>query len=165
MRKGEQPVAERIKFLLETRAQGNKSELGRAAGISGQAVADLIGGKKGGPSFPVLQKMLRSYPDINAEWLLFGEGEMQKSAEAPKKMSLHSNPTTGTETRSTPVAEGNDTAPQFYSVRAAANYKSDRLGLEPRPNRKMQFMAREEHDGQEILRWVSLEEIVEIISI
>lgn len=75
----ESPVSERLKILLDARAGGNKAELGRAAGISGQGIADLLSGSKGGPSFPVLQKILRSYPDLSSEWLIFGEGEMLKS--------------------------------------------------------------------------------------
>ena len=91
MSKKELPVSERIKILLEKRAGGNKSELGRAAGISGQGIADLIGGQKGGPSFTVVQNILRSYPDLSERWLIFGEGEMLKTppqnAEAQKDLS------------------------------------------------------------------------------
>jgi phage repressor protein C with HTH and peptisase S24 domain len=121
MSKSEQPVSERIKILLDLRAQGNKSELGRAAGISGQGVSDLIGGKKGGPSFPVLQKMLRSYPDVNAEWLLFGEGEMLKAATTPNTSSLHSTPGVD-EPRIIAIAEGDNTAAPLYNIRTAASY-------------------------------------------
>jgi hypothetical protein len=91
----QQPVSERIKILLDKYANGNKSELGRAGGVSGQAIADLIEGKKGGPSFPVLQKLLRSYPDVNPEWLIHGDGEMLKSppvssiAEEPQNNSSY----------------------------------------------------------------------------
>ena len=119
----EQPVSERIKILLEERAHGNKAELGRAAGISGQGVADLIGGRKGGPSFSVLQKMLRSYPDVSLAWLLFGEGEMLKSTEAPKTFALHS----ADGPRVVAAAEGDNTGAPIYNLRTAANYKG--LGL------------------------------------
>jgi phage repressor protein C with HTH and peptisase S24 domain len=134
MSKKEHPVSERIKFLLDTRAQGNKSELGRAAGISGQAVADLIGGKKGGPSFPVLQKMLRSYPDISPNWLIFGEGEMLISSPSSNISAIHSAKT-GDEPRIIAIAEGDNTAAPLYNIRTAANYKGDGLSQErPEPD-------------------------------
>lgn len=134
MSKTEQPVSERIKFLLDMRAQGNKSELGRAAGISGQAVADLIGGKKGGPSFPVLQKMLRSYPDINPNWLIFGEGEMLISSPSSNTSAIHSTKA-GDEPRVIAIAEGDNTAAPLYNIRTAANYKGDGLSQErPEPD-------------------------------
>lgn len=134
MSKSEQPVSERIKILLDLRAQGNKSELGRAAGISGQGVSDLVGGKKGGPSFPVLQKMLRSYPDVSAEWLLFGEGEMLKSTAPLNTSAIHSAKA-GTEPRVIAVAEGDNTAAPLYNIRTAANYKGDGISQErPEPD-------------------------------
>jgi phage repressor protein C with HTH and peptisase S24 domain len=121
MSKSEQPVSERIKILLDTRAQGNKSELGRAAGISGQGVADLIGGKKGGPSFPVLQKMLRSYPDVSPSWLIFGEGEMLNSS-APTNTSAVHFAHNGREPNVVAIAEGDNTAAPLYNIRTAASY-------------------------------------------
>jgi hypothetical protein len=75
----EQPVSERIKILLMEYAHGNKAYMGRSLGISGQAIADLIEGKKGGPSFSVLQKMLILYSEIRAEWLVLGEEPMRKT--------------------------------------------------------------------------------------
>jgi hypothetical protein len=75
----EQPVSERIKILLEKYHHGNKASMGRSLGVSGQAIADLIEGKKGGPSFPVLQKMLTIHPEVRAEWIIFGEEPMLKA--------------------------------------------------------------------------------------
>ena len=77
----ENTVSERIKFLIDTREKGNKSAFGRTVGISSQAVSDLIEAK-GGPSFTSLQKILKGYPDINSDWLIFGEGEMQKGQQS-----------------------------------------------------------------------------------
>ena len=75
----EQPVSERIKILLEKYYYGNKASMGRSLGISGQAIADLIEGKKGGPSFPVLQKMLTIHSEVRAEWIILGEEPMLKA--------------------------------------------------------------------------------------
>ncbi len=88
----ETPVSERIKFLVTSREKGNKSAFGRTIGVTPQAVADILE-TKGGPSFPVLQKILKAYPDINSEWLIFGEGEMLKGQQ-PEEAGLTSGEAT-----------------------------------------------------------------------
>lgn len=77
----EVPVSERIKFLVASREKGNKSAFGRTIGVTPQAVADILE-TKGGPSFPVLQKILKAYPDLNSEWLILGVGEMLKGQQS-----------------------------------------------------------------------------------
>ncbi|MCM1031615.1 MAG: helix-turn-helix domain-containing protein [Oscillibacter sp.] len=45
-------------------------------GINQQTLYKCINGRI--PSVELLQKILSAYPDISAEWLLMGEGEMKK---------------------------------------------------------------------------------------
>lgn len=74
------PVSERIKVLFERFGNGNVSAFARSISVNHQTVRDLIKGEKGGPSWPVLQNILKAYPAIRLEWLMQGRGEMMKPA-------------------------------------------------------------------------------------
>lgn len=50
----------------------------RSAGISQGLVNNFLKGAADSLSFKVLQKILYAYPDISAEWLMLGSGEMLK---------------------------------------------------------------------------------------
>jgi len=91
-------------------------------------------GKKGGPSWPVLQNFLQAFPAINTEWLLLGQGEMLKSPAPVNTSALHST-YVGTEPRVVAIAEGDNTAAPLYNIHTAANYKGDGLSQEsPEPD-------------------------------
>ena len=60
--------------------------------VGSSVIGDIIGQRKNKPSFDVTTKILRAFPQIRAEWLLRGEGEMLNSAESPNNLSLHSPP-------------------------------------------------------------------------
>jgi hypothetical protein len=82
----ESTVAERIKLVVETVAN-KTSEFLKATGLSHQNIHDLTSGRSAGPSYPTTTKILSAYPQINANWLLTGEGEMLISdAQAQKNL-------------------------------------------------------------------------------
>jgi hypothetical protein len=72
----EAPVSERIKILFQHFGDGNLSAFSREIGVSAQAIRDLMKGEKGGPSWPVLQNILRAFPSVSTDWLVLGQGPM-----------------------------------------------------------------------------------------
>jgi hypothetical protein len=76
----ETTVTQRLNLMVDAFERGVKSAFAQRIGISQQGAHDLLGSRKGGPSFKVLTKILESYPQIRIEWLLLGEGEMLKDS-------------------------------------------------------------------------------------
>jgi hypothetical protein len=76
MSEKEVPVSERIKILFQHFGDGNLSAFAREISVSAQAIRDLMKGEKGGPSWPVLQNILRAFPSISTDWLVLGKGKM-----------------------------------------------------------------------------------------
>jgi phage repressor protein C with HTH and peptisase S24 domain len=121
-------VSERIKILFEYYGGGNMSAFARTISVNHQTVRDLIKGEKGGPSWPVLQNILHTYPDIRLEWLVQGEGEMLKSAESSKNNFVYAgepgpaHQVALTEPRAYAVQEGENRGAVLYNLPTAASY-------------------------------------------
>lgn len=84
-------VTERIKILVE-RYSDKPADFAKLTGLTSQNVYDLTSGRKGGPSYASIKKLLISFPEVSERWLLLGEGEMLKSGETSKNNSVSSNP-------------------------------------------------------------------------
>jgi transcriptional regulator with XRE-family HTH domain len=66
--------------------------------LSPTRFADLLGVQRSGvshilaernkPSFDFIEKMLLAFPNLNAEWLLLGKGEVYKKADNTREPSL-----------------------------------------------------------------------------
>lgn len=69
--------AGRIRWILDRYEDGNRRAMGRRLDLSGQTVSAWARGKSV-PSGEALEKILRTYPDLSARWLLTGE-------EAPRR--------------------------------------------------------------------------------
>jgi hypothetical protein len=72
----ENSITERLNLIVDTFEKGVKSSFANRIGISQQGAHDLLGSRKGGPSFKVLTKILESYPQIQTDWLVMGRGPM-----------------------------------------------------------------------------------------
>jgi len=53
-------------------------------GVQRSGISHLISGRNK-PSLEFLQKLLKTFPDINSDWMLFGTGEMLKSGIQPER--------------------------------------------------------------------------------
>ncbi len=69
-------VKERFDVLIKHFASGNKREFSKKIGVSPTVVENIVGARRGNPSFEVLQKILYAFADINASWLITGNGTM-----------------------------------------------------------------------------------------
>ena len=71
-------IHERIKVLVDTLAGGKNTVFAQKLGVSEANIRGYI--KNVVPKADVLEKIVTSY-DVNAEWLLSGNGELHKSTE------------------------------------------------------------------------------------
>jgi transcriptional regulator with XRE-family HTH domain len=69
---------QRIRWILEEFEGGSRRALGRRIDLSGQAVSAWARGDTR-PSGPGLAALLEAYPELNARWLLTGEGPPRRS--------------------------------------------------------------------------------------
>jgi len=81
-------INERVQRIIDELYSGNKRAFSNAVGISPNVTENIVGKRKGNPSFDVTNKIVYSLENVNAEWLLTGRGDMLKT-----KMPLISNTT------------------------------------------------------------------------
>lgn len=85
-------VNERFEAIIRVLFGGNKRAFALHVGISPTVVENVVGTRKGKPSFDVLEKVC-SNANISAEWLLLGKGEMLMDMfEIRKPMHFSSDP-------------------------------------------------------------------------
>ncbi|MBO2010897.1 S24 family peptidase [Hymenobacter negativus] len=77
--KTQQPVHERLIFLIERLAGGVQARFAERVGVPTGTIGDILGKKKSKPGFELTGKILQAYPEVSERWLLTGEGEMLKS--------------------------------------------------------------------------------------
>lgn len=70
-------IINRIRKIVDEKANGNKKEFSSIINIVQVTFNRYMNGRT--PSYEVIDSILRAFPDISAEWLLRGEGEMKKS--------------------------------------------------------------------------------------
>lgn len=71
-------IVERIMRLVELKAK-SKREFASMIGIEQTLFNNYMIGKRGGMNYDIVDAILTTFPDVSAEWLLRGEGEMYKS--------------------------------------------------------------------------------------
>ena len=77
----EKSVTERFKRIIETKAP-SATAFSSEIGISQSTLSSQFTGKNG-IQVPVILAALKRYPDVSAEWLLRGKGEMILSDNLP----------------------------------------------------------------------------------
>lgn len=68
----------------------NKSEFAEKIGVAVSLLSHIFGGRNN-PSLDVVMRINKAFPDVNLQWLLYGEGEMRLS----KGHEIPVNPTGG----------------------------------------------------------------------
>ena len=71
-------INERVQMVIDSLCKGNKRAFANLVGISATVVENIVGSRKGKPSFDVLCKIC-SNANISEAWLLTGNGSMLKS--------------------------------------------------------------------------------------
>lgn len=70
----------RFKEIINSLYKGNKRAFAQGIGISATVVENVVGSRKGKPSYDVLEKVCAN-ANISAEWLLTGKGEMLREED------------------------------------------------------------------------------------
>ena len=72
-------INERVKEIADKLCDGNISEMARIVGVRQPSLRDVVTGKLVKPGFDMLHNIVdNSTLNISSEWLLRGEGEMQR---------------------------------------------------------------------------------------
>lgn len=74
------PINERINFLINHYTQGNVSSFAEKVGLTRQLVnrlfhPDISSHKYPSPSLNMLTSILKNFPEVDANWLMIGVGE------------------------------------------------------------------------------------------
>ena len=72
-------INNRFLQIIENKCLGNQKKFAEMIGFAPQVISNIVSGRKSKPSYDVLNAVLSSFVDINAEWLLTGRGNMLKS--------------------------------------------------------------------------------------
>lgn len=73
------PIALRIAELIENKTGGSRVLFARQVGWSKQRLTNVLAGKSIG--LTAVEDILRAYQDLNARWLIFGDGNMLNITE------------------------------------------------------------------------------------
>ncbi|MBF9224267.1 S24 family peptidase [Hymenobacter ruricola] len=90
--KTQQPVHERLIFLIERLAGGVQARFADRVGVPTGTIGDILGKKKSKPGFELTGKILLAYPEVSERWLLTGEGEMLKTKVSAPLQEISSYP-------------------------------------------------------------------------
>lgn len=84
-------MKERILKVMETEGY-SQAQFAAEIGIQRAAMSHIISGRNN-PSLDVLLKILRRFPSVSTDWLLFGNGPMTKSAQPAEPAEKTTVPT------------------------------------------------------------------------
>lgn len=68
-------IIERLQQII-THEQLNVSSFARQIGVGDQTIRGIVVQRRNKPGFDILVKIIQTFPWLNAEWLLTGNGEM-----------------------------------------------------------------------------------------
>lgn len=71
-------INDRIAFLIETLGV-TKNRFSNQIDVSAPVIHNIIKARRSKPSFEILKKILGTYKEVSADWLLRGEGEIWRS--------------------------------------------------------------------------------------
>lgn len=95
-------INERFEAIIKELYANNQSSFAKAIGVNPTVIANVIGARRGKPSFDVMERICAN-ANISPEWLLTGRGEMLKSStsetvtpDLQPEPTLTTDPTEGT---------------------------------------------------------------------
>lgn len=69
-------ITERLQFIVDNAFDGNKAAFARQIGIAPTSISNYLSKERASkPSSDILGNIVIGVPDINAKWLLTGEGD------------------------------------------------------------------------------------------
>ena len=94
-------INERFIELINKLYSGNNAAFSKAVGVAPSVIQNVVGKRKGKPSYDVIEKIC-AFANINAEWLISGNGDMIVSNNANVKPSPISSETAGSSIKKFP---------------------------------------------------------------
>lgn len=74
-------INERVSKVINELYSGNKRSFSIAAGLSPTVIENIVGIRRGKPSYDVIKKLIYANENISPEWLILGKGDMLMSAK------------------------------------------------------------------------------------
>lgn len=74
-------INDRVNLLIKEVSNGNKRAFAQIINVSPTVIENIVGRRKGKPSFDVIEKMAFAIENINMDWLITGRGSMWKKEE------------------------------------------------------------------------------------
>ena len=84
-------MIERLQKIMD-HAGVSPNKFAAMLGIQRSAISHIMSGRNN-PSLTLVQKILKCYPDISADWLLFGDGNMLKNNSVNNAQPVNEPPT------------------------------------------------------------------------
>ncbi|SDC53872.1 hypothetical protein [Williamwhitmania taraxaci] len=69
-------IQDRFRLIINDLYSGNKRAFAKSIGVAATVIENVVGSRKGNPSFEVIQKIIFANANIDPRWLLTGEGKM-----------------------------------------------------------------------------------------
>ena len=74
-------INDRVDLLIKEVSNSNKRAFAQIINVSPTVIENIVGKRKGKPSFDVIEKMAFAIENINMDWLITGRGSMWKKDE------------------------------------------------------------------------------------
>ncbi|MBT9395324.1 hypothetical protein KLP40_19310 [Hymenobacter sp. NST-14] len=71
-------VNQRIQHLIDNLEKGSQAAFARKIGVRTGTIGDILGKRQSKPGYEILAKIVAAYPELRADWLLGGDGDMLK---------------------------------------------------------------------------------------
>ena len=101
-------MREKLLNLMKTE-QLTASKLAELLGIQPSGISHILGGRNK-PSFDLVQKILRRFPQVNPDWLLLDRGEMYRTVSVDAASPSQESPSSSAEMSESLSTQENNTA-------------------------------------------------------
>lgn len=81
-------INDRILQLIEIKSNGNKRAFAQRVGVAASSIDNVVGSRKSKPNFDLLEKILSSFEDVDANWLMLGKEKEDCQLNPPSKNRL-----------------------------------------------------------------------------
>lgn len=88
-------INDRIKILIDLLAKGRQNVFAEATNIKTTTINGIVGTRGNDPSFSTLKKIIDTYPNIDLNWLMKGEGRPLTTSDDPGDTDPVSEPVPG----------------------------------------------------------------------
>lgn len=113
-------INSRFQEVINTLFDGKQNAFAKAIGVAPSVIANVVGARKGKPSFDVLYKICAN-ANISEEWLLSGKGKMLKNVHKPtEREAMPFNPSESNECKPIPLV----------TERAAAGFGNEYFSIQ-----------------------------------